>query len=625
MSNKKLVSSLNDLAALEEAPWEEVSPATSTYELLVAAAARWPGKTAITFLPTGSVEDDPVRITYQAMMGRITQAANMFHGLGVGPKDAVSFLLPLLPQTQFTLWGAEAAGIANPINFLLSSQQIADLLNAAETKVVVALGPNPNLDIWQRVESILDRVPSLKAVVQVGGPGEEANGIFPFDQTIDKYPSDSLTSGRVFSSEDIASYFHTGGTTGSPKLAMRTHDNEVWAAWALSEMWNLTHEDVFVAGMPLFHVAGAIYASLTPLSQGAEILMPSPSGLRNPVVVQNIWKLIERYGITQVAGVPTSIVSMNQVPVADEDISTLKYGVTGGAALPVQVERDFTDKMGLKLLKIYGATEATVVLAASPPGAEQKYGSVGIRMPYTELAVVRLGTEGAANEPCLPGQVGSVMLKGPNVFRGYKNEKQNQGTLTEDSWLITGDLGYLDQEGYLYLTGRSKDLIIRSGHNIDPSVIEEVLVKHPQVALAAAVGKPDAYAGELPVAYVQLLPGASISADQLMDYLSQNISERPALPKEVMIVDAIPMTAVGKIFKPQLKWELARQHFAEILFWLVDEGYQISLEVGESELHGTLCRIILSGHQARDRNLLEEKIKSQLNRYPHVQSEIVWR
>ncbi|MBU1742483.1 MAG: acyl-CoA synthetase [Proteobacteria bacterium] len=625
MSDKKPVSGVDNVRALETKPWDEVAPARSTYELLAAAAARWPDKTAITFLPTGALDEEPVRITFRQMMGRIHQAANLFNALGAGPQDAIAFLLPLLPQAQFTLWGAEAAGIANPINFLLSPDQIADLLNAAEAKVVVALGPNPNLDVWPKVESILGRVPSLKAVVQVGGFGDEANGVYSFDKTIDQYSADGLTSGREFSSSDIASYFHTGGTTGSPKLAQHTHGNEVWAAWALAKMWNVVHDDVFLCGLPLFHVAGAFYASLTPLSQGAEIVIPSPAGMRNPIVIQNTWRLTERYGITQVGGVPTTIVSLNQVPVKDTDVSSMKYGVTGGAALPVQVEKDFTNQMGVRLLKIYGATEATVVITASPPGSEQRYGSVGIRMPYVDVAVVRLGTEGTTNESCDSGRVGAVMLKGPNVFPGYKDESQNEGTLTEDGWLITGDLGHLDEDGFLFLTGRSKDLIIRSGHNIDPGIIEEVLNRHPAVSLAAAVGKPDEYAGELPVAYVQLVPDATTTAEELHDYVSQNVSERPALPKEVIIIDAIPMTAVGKIFKPQLKWDQARKHFTGILYWLKDDGLELSVEVGESKTHGTLCRVTLSGNPSRPRALVEDEITACLNKYPYIKSEVVWQ
>lgn len=625
MSEKRIISQIDDIKALETKPWEDVAPAQSTYELLASAAARWPDKAAITFLPTGALDDKPVHITFKQMMGRIHQAANMFNAMGAGPQDAIAFLLPLLPQAQFTLWGAEAAGIANPINFLLSPDQIADLLIAAETKVVVALGPNPNLDIWEKIESIRNRVPSLKAVVQVGGPGDESNGIYPFDTTIGQYPPDRLTSGRVFSSGDIASYFHTGGTTGSPKLACHTHGNEVWAAWALAKTWDINKDDVVATGLPLFHVAGAIYASLAQLSHGAEIVLPSPAGFRSPVAVQNFWRLIEKYNWTVTGGVPTTLVALNAIPIGDSDMSSVKYYATGGAALPVQVEKDFTEKTGRKLLQIYGATEATVVITASPPGAEQKFGSVGIRLPYEELKVACLDTLGTANEACQPNQTGVVMVKGPNVFPGYKDKQQNKGTLTEDGWLITGDLGYLDEAGFLFLTGRSKDLIIRSGHNIDPGIIEETLTEHPAVFMAAAVGRPDEYAGELPVAYVQLVPGASVTAEELLDYLRQNISERPALPKEVIIIDSIPMTAVGKIFKPQLRWDLARKHFIGILSWLEDEGLEVSVEVGESKIHGTLCRVTLSGNQDREKGRIESEITARLNKYPYVKSEIVWR
>lgn len=624
MTREKCISNLDDIRALETKPWNEVAPAKSTYELLSSAAAKWQDKTAITFLPTGSPDEEPVRITYRQLIGRIHQAANMFSDLGAGSQDAISFLLPLLPQTQFTLWGAEAAGIANPINFLLSAPQIKDLLNAAQTKILVALGPNPNLAIWEKVEEIKDEVPSLKAILQVGGPGDEANGIYPFDETINKYPADKLSSGRIFASDDIASYFHTGGTTGSPKLAQHTHGNEVWAAWVCARAFNYSEADVVPNGLPLFHVAGALIISLAPFSRGAEIVMLSPAGMRNPVVVENYWRLVEKYKMTSVGGIPTSLSALNQIPIGDSDISSVKYGISGGMALPLQVEKDFTEKVGCKLIQVYGATEATMHMVQSPLGAEQRFGSVGLRLPYVELKVVKIA-QGTILEECQPNEIGDILFKGPGVFPGYLDKRQNQGTLTDDGWLIMGDLGYLDEEGFLYVTGRSKDLIIRSGHNIDPAIIEETLLEHPAVSMAAAVGRPDEYAGELPVVYVQLHKDAAATKEELLSFLADHISERPAMPKDVIIIDDMPTTAVGKIFKPQLRWDQAEKQISETLSSFENEKLKISVEVGESKVYGTLCKVFLSGSPSGDKDQIEEDITASINKYQHIKPEIHWR
>ena len=625
MKGKKLISNLDDIRALETKPWNEVAPAKSTYELLSSSAAKWQDKTAITFLPTGAIDEEPIRITYLQLIRRIRRAANMFSDLGAGPQDTISFLLPLLPQSEYVLWGAEATGIANPMNYLLNPHQIVNLLNAAQTRILVALGPCPALDIWQKVEMIRGEVPSLKAVLQVEGPGDEANGVYSFDEIINTYPADQLSSGRIFSLDDIASYFHTGGTTGSPKLALHTHENEVWAAWSAAVGLNMGDADVISIGLPIFHVGGALLHSLSPLAHGAEIVMLSPDGMRSPLIVQNYWRLVEKYKLINVGGIPTSLVALNQIPIGDSDISSVKYGLTGGMPLPLQIGKEFSEKVGCKLLKQYGATEATLNMVQSPLGAEEKYGSIGIRLPYVELKVIKLDTLSTTFEKCQINETGVVCVKGPCVFPGYLDERQNEATLTEDGWLITGDLGYLDEEGFLFLTGRAKDLIIRSGHNIDPRIIEEAMMEHPAVALAASVGKPDEYAGELPVVYVQLNEETTATKEELLGFLTDRISERPAMPKDVIIIDAIPTTAVGKVYKPQLRWDIAQKHFSEILTPLEGERLKVSVEVGESKVGGILCKVVLTGSPARDKSEIEKEITTTIERYQNIKLEIQWQ
>jgi fatty-acyl-CoA synthase len=185
-------------------------------------------------------------------------------------------------------------------------------------------------------------------------------------------------------------------------------------------------------------------------------------------------------------------------------------------------------------------------------GSEGGAGSVGWALPYTEVVVRRLAADGSLGEPCAPEEIGVITVRGPTISPGYQNPVHD-AEVFDHGLLNTGDLGYLDEQGRIHIAGRVKDLIIRSGHNVDPLMIENAMATHPAVALAAAVGLPDAYAGELPVCYVALRPGVSVSEDELHEHARRCITERPAWPRQIFIVDTIPVTNVGKIYKPQLR------------------------------------------------------------------------
>lgn len=558
------IATLADVLAIESQPQAPL-PA-STYDMIAATARALPDAPALSFFARIDEHRQPMVWDYRSLFARITASANLFHELGVGPRDVIAFVLPNLPQTHLVTWGGQAAGIVFAINPLLEPAAIAELLKKAGARLLVTLAPQPGMDLWSRLQPLLAGVTSLAHVLLVA-PGSQglppADGapyrLHDFDQALSRQPEDRLLSGRVFAASDTSSYFCTGGTTGLPKIAVRSHGNEVANAWAAAQMLGdgIAPGKTLFCGLPLFHVNGVLVTGLLPFSRGAHVLLGTPSGYRGDGVLQRFWELVETHRINFFSGVPTIYAALLQQPTEGHDLSSLEYGLCGAAPLPAELMRSFQQQTGLKILEGYGLTEGCCVSSCNPPLGERRSGSIGLRLPHQPLRVVQLDEAGRYRRDCAPGEVGLLLIAGPNVFDGYLDAAQNAELWVDlgdgRRWLNTGDLGRQDADGYLYLTGRKKELIIRGGHNIDPAGIEDALYRHPAVQLAAAVGRPDAQVGELPVAYVQLKPGSTVSEQELLAFSKPLIAERAAWPKAIHVVDAMPLTGVGKIFKPELK------------------------------------------------------------------------
>ena len=377
-------------------------------------------------------------------------------------------------------------------------------------------------------------------------------------------PDDRLTFGEPGRGDDVAAYFHTGGTTGAPKLVAHTHRGQLAAALGGASLTGITSDDVITAALPLFHVGGTIFCALGPLMHGAELVVMSPSGLRNPAMVATFWHIIERYGVTLPGAVPTSMGAVLETSLDGIDLGSVRAGFCGAASLPLAVGERFRQVTGKVLCEVYGMTEASGIIAVDPPAGGGALGSVGFALPYTQVVVRRMNADGSLGESCAPNEVGVLTVRGPAVSPGYRNPEHDRGVFA-DGMLNSGDLAYVDDTGRIHIAGRAKDLIIRSGHNIDPLMIENAMQRHPAVALSAAVGIPDAYAGELPVCYVALRLGAAATEADLRAHAEATIAERPAWPKHIFIVDAIPMTSVGKIYKPTLRCDAATRLVTAIL------------------------------------------------------------
>ena len=555
------VRSLADIHKLEETPLEQALTVRSTYEIFRNAGHAFGDKTALTFLRTGNPADEPIRWTYAELLARLHQTANMLHTLGVGPDDAVAVLLPGCLEYHLALWGGEAAGIVQPLNPLLTDEKLVALMTAARAKVLIAYGSDAESGMWSKAMRLRGQVPTLTTVLRVaphdeapGTAGALPEGVAEFDVLRAAQPDDRLVSGRDIAPIDIAAYFHTGGTTGAPKLARHSHGAQVFTAWASVQVAGMNENGISINGYPLFHVAGVLPASLSSLSAGVEVIIPTPSLLRNKEVLANYWKLVAKYRPTSLSAVPTVLAALANVPLDGADISSITYCRTGAAVLAPELAARFERLFGLHVHESLGMTEMAGISTITPPGVDGPAGCVGFRLPYMQMRVVALDENGNATDREMPrGQQGMVLFKSPNVFSGFVDPADNAKAFTADGWLATGDLGWIDDQERLNLTGRSKDLIIRSGHNIDPKTIEDALGAHPAVQLCAAVGAPDAYAGELPVIFATLVPGASATEEELLAFTSARVDEAPARPKWVSVIGTMPMTNVGKIYKPELR------------------------------------------------------------------------
>ncbi|CAG2155132.1 2-succinylbenzoate--CoA ligase [Cupriavidus yeoncheonensis] len=610
-----------DIDVFERTPWQEKVPAQNTYELLCRACDRHQEQTALRFVMTGAPDAPEFTVNYASLKARVTQAANAFFRAGVTPGTAVTVLLPNLPETHYALLGAQAAGIASPINPMLEVDYIAAIVEETGAQVLVACAPMDDSTLWDKAIAVVDRCRAVRTLFVVSATpyvGEEERkrleaafeaasrparvdvNIVGFEEALAAEPSDTLVSERRILPTDICSYFHTGGTTGLPKVATHAHLNEAFVASMLSVL--TPSSNTILCGLPLFHVNGAMVTGLAAFHSGWEVVMLTAAGYRGHGVMANFWKLVERFRANSFSGVPTIYSTLADLPRDGADISSLRFAFCGAAPLPAEVARRFEAAAGIPLYEGYGMTEGACVSALSSPLGERRLGSVGLRLPHQAIGVWKSGSAGLATEPAAPGETGVIGIHGPNVFPGYLQEHDNRGIWLKPGWLNTGDLGYLDADGYLHLTGRAKELIIRGGHNIDPAMIEEALLQHPAVAMAAAVSQPDAHAGELPVAYVTLKPGHVLSADELLAAARTLVPERAAVPARVEILQALPLTPVGKVARAELRMRAVEEVFRE---HLALAGVPANVRVGPDIRRGTVAFIQCAAADAeRVRDLL---------------------
>lgn len=608
-----VLRNLAEVEELERTPLTTHVPERSVYERLQNACARNAERLAFRLLREGRPDEETRDITYAEFGRQLNQAANMFRALGVGPSDSVSLLMPVWPETFTAIFAAQVAGVANPINFMLEKEHLVALLRSARCKVLI--GPDPEVmpGVWERVEQVRHEIPGLVAVMRVGGPASRPGvDALHFDSEMARHNGAGLDFERVVGPDDTASLFHTGGTTSAPKLARHTQRGLLTQSWsnAIGVMPEQAPGQVLLNGLPPFHVGGATCAGLMPLTQGATVVIMTAAGYRNPLVVQNLWAHVARFQVTGIGMVPTSWGAALNVPVGDHDISSLRIAQSGGSGIAPEVARAVTAKLGVPMMEGWGMTETHGFATMNPGAGECRLGSIGIRLPFSEVIVAEIA-DGKVARVCAPNEIGVVLVRGPQVFGGYTDPEQDAKAWVQPAadeqrpawsdggrWLDTGDLGRMDEDGYVWLTGRAKDIIIRSGHNIDPVVIEEALHAHPAVESGAAVGRPDAYAGEMPVGFVQLKAGADADPEEIREFVRGLIPERAAVPSEIFILPQMPITAVGKIFKPQLRLLAAETTLRRMAEAVLGADAAIAVEVAPHPRHGVLATLRLAGADA---------------------------
>ena len=559
----------------------------STYQLLLDAAGAWPDGVATQWTPDPSDYTRCLAWTYAELAATVTQIANALTTLGVRRTDAVTLSSVNTSMLYAATLAAQAVGIAAPVNLALSGERIAELIRRTGSRVLVAAGPELDPQSWPRLLEVA-RQAGMTAVLALrpdgargappalgpagdapadGTPNGRAPAVAYLDELIAGQPDSHLAGADLPAADDLAAFVHTGGTTGAPKVAAHTHANQLACGRGISLCSGLAAGEGMLGGLPLFHVNALIVTGIAPMFSGARVVWPGPAGYRDRALYARFWKIVEHYQIAAMSAVPTVYGTLAQVRV-NADISSLRVPIVGAAPLPSSVREDFAAHTGLHLLEGYGLTEATCASTWTRPG-EERPGSVGRVLPGQQIKAVRIGDGSWADRA--PGETGVLVIGGAAVFAGYVTDpglggpRVSREGVVHDGWLDTGDLGMVNAGGFVYLTGRAKDLIIRGGHNIDPQVIEDGLLRHPAVRAAVAVGRPDRHSGEVPVAYVVPADPGRFEEAELLAWASTAIDEPAARPKRIYPMTEIPVTAVGKPFKPALLADAAVRAITEAL------------------------------------------------------------
>jgi long-chain acyl-CoA synthetase len=474
-----------------------------------------------------AIKLDDFEVSYAVLEQGAQRAAGWLRELGVEAGDRVGVMLPNVPHFPVTYYGALRLGaVVVPMNPLLKGREVEHYLTDSGAKVLFA---------WQ------DFADAARAGADAAGA--ELILVEPQQFIQDLFQKDPVEEIADRDSDDSAVLIYTSGTTGTPKGADLSHGNlGSNVETILSSLIEMRDDDVILGALPFFHSFGQTCALNACITAGATLtLIPR----FDP---DHALEIIERDKVTIFEGVPTMYVAMLHASKAgDADTSSLRLCVSGGSAMPGEVLRAFEEKFGCKILEGYGLSETSPVASFNHPDRERKVGSIGTPVEGVEMKVV--DDEGNEVEQ---GEVGEIVIKGPNVMKGYWNKPDATAETIKDGWFHTGDMAKVDEDGYFFIVDRKKDLIIRGGYNVYPREVEEILYEHPAVREVAVVGLPHDDLGEEVGAAVALKDGHDATAQELQAYARDNVAAYK-YPRRVWFVDELPKGPTGKILKREIE------------------------------------------------------------------------
>ncbi len=609
------IRSQKDILEIEKFVPDDLLPGASIYDCITAAASADPSKPALIQLLSADLAVAPRVITYAKLVQSIEQAANLFSSISENEPPSVAVILPMVPEALVATWAGATAGISCPINPFLESRIVTSIMNAARATVLVTTTNKYGPGIWNNLDEICRQVPTLRRVLIVDSD-DSAND---FLTAIEAYPSGRLIFRPTDNPHAEAIYLPTGGTTAAPKLVRMTHRGKLLNAWITGSMSGSAPDGVVGHAMPNFHIGGLGVLALRTIMFGQTLLTLTKDGFRNQDVVKNFWDIARHYKMTSVLATPATVSAILSLPNTSSEGHCIQTFNCGASTVPVELMRGFHDRFGIWLLEFWGMSELHGIACAQPNNGKQPLvGSVGFHLPFHPVTAIEVDASNKFVRECAPGERGVLAVTGPGVIGGYVDSRLDTeffigGAPDGTKWANTGDLGCVDADGFAWLFGRSKDLIIRGGHNIDPKLIEEVLACHPAVQIAAAIGRPDAHKGEMPIAYVQLTPGSQVNSAELLQFCREHVQERAALPVEIIILPEIPMTAVGKISKPALRIEAMRTLSLNLAAATVGEYGSFDITIDESGLRPTV--VLRVRVAAADTALVEGKLKDVFRNY----------
>ncbi|HBN22847.1 MAG TPA: dicarboxylate--CoA ligase PimA [Holosporales bacterium] len=546
--------------------WDAKIKESPLYDLLEASAAKFPDRYLLDFLGK--------KYTYGEISNLVDRTAKGLLAQGVKQGTRLGLFLPNCPVYVVFYYAAMKIG-ATVVNFspLYASREVATQIEDSNTEVMVTLDLEA---LYPKVYKMFERTEMKKMIVcplkdQLPFP---KNILFPllkskeiarlhrqdkrlifFNDLIDN--DGQSKAAKITPRDDIALIQYTGGTTGLPKGALLTHAN-VTANASQADMWFLhdgKSKEKVLAALPLFHVFAMTAVMNLAIKMGSEIVMMFPRF--NP---EDAMKMIQKHKITFFPAVPTiyNLIS-NHPDVKKYDLSSVRACLSGGAALPVEVKREFEELTGCKVIEAYGLSETSPAATANPLDGLNKEASIGIPFPGTTVKIMSL--EDPLKE-MKQGEKGEICISGPQVMKGYWNRPAETGLSLVKGLFHTGDVGYMDKDGYTFLVDRIKDLIICSGYNVYPRVIEEAIYLHPAVEETTVIGVPDKKRGETPKAFVKLKAGQSLTAQELEMFLEEKISPIE-MPKMIEFREELPKTIIGKLSKKELVAEEKAKQVAE--------------------------------------------------------------